>query len=214
MTKKYLLFSIEDDSAKKLAGILGNKTCKKIIDILAEKESSEKDIADELKIPINTVEYNLKKLLDAEIVEKTKNFFWSQKGKKIPMYKVSNKSIIISPKSKISSDLKSILPVAILSGIGALIVRQYFLLEQVTVQKSDAVFSVAQESFSNAPEIARASGELFITTTVPSAWLWFLAGSLFALLLFSIIQLVRQKASPLEASFAGANRHKGGKNNG
>ena len=127
MTKKYLLFSIEDNSAKKLAGILGNKTCKKIIDVLAEKEASEKDLANELKIPINTIEYNLKKLLEAEIVEKTKNFFWSKKGKKIPMYKVSNKSIVISPKSKLLSDLSSILPVAILSGLGALIIRQYYI---------------------------------------------------------------------------------------
>jgi len=213
MTKKYLLFSIEDDRAKKLAGILGNKTCKKIIDHLSEtKEASENDIADALQAPINTVEYNLKKLLDAEIVEKTKNFFWSKKGKKIPMYKVSNKSIIISPKSKISSDLKSILSVAIFSGLGALIVRQYFLLKQVAVQKSDAVFNLAQESFSSTSEIARA-GDTLLTMPTP-AWIWFLVGALFAILIFSITQLVRQKASPLAASFIDVNKYKGGENNG
>ena len=47
MEKKYLLVSMEDEKAKHLAGVLGNKTCKKIIDLLSEtKELSEKDLSD------------------------------------------------------------------------------------------------------------------------------------------------------------------------
>ena len=56
------MISMDDDKAKAMAGVLGNKTCKKIIDCLAEQETSEKDLADNLKLPISTVEYNLKKL--------------------------------------------------------------------------------------------------------------------------------------------------------
>ncbi len=63
MTEKYLLFALDDEKSKKLGEVISNTTCKKIANFLAEKESSENDISKELKIPINTVEYNLKKLI-------------------------------------------------------------------------------------------------------------------------------------------------------
>lgn len=115
MTDKFIMIGLGDEKSSKIANILGNKTCKKIIDFLSEeKEASEKDIADALNIPINTAEYNLKKLIDAGLVEKTKNFFWSKRGKKIPMYKVAKKHIIISPKSKPTmNSLKTIIPIII-----------------------------------------------------------------------------------------------------
>jgi inhibitor of cysteine peptidase len=109
---KFIMFGLDDERSKDVADVLGNKTCKKIIDYLAEnKEASEKDISDALKIPMNTTEYNLNKLIKSGLVEKTKNFFWSIKGKKIDMYKLANKHIVISPKSKPRAEqLRAILP--------------------------------------------------------------------------------------------------------
>jgi len=110
---KFIMMNMNDERSKKIAEILGNKTCKKILDYLSEKnDASEKDISDALNIPINTAEYNLKKLIEAGLVEKTKNFFWSAKGKKIPLYRLARKHIVISPSSKPSlTSLKLILPV-------------------------------------------------------------------------------------------------------
>jgi len=110
---KFILMGLNDDKAGYVAEVLKNKTCKKILDFLAEiREASEKDISDGLKMPINTIEYNLKKLIKSGLVVRTKNFFWSVKGKKIPMYKLARKHIIISPGKKPSlSALKSVLPV-------------------------------------------------------------------------------------------------------
>ena len=88
MDDKFIMMNLNDEKSKKVAEVIGNKTCKKILDHLSEtKEASEKDIADTLGIPLNTTEYNLKKLMGVGLVEKTKNFFWSKKGRKIPMYK-------------------------------------------------------------------------------------------------------------------------------
>jgi len=179
MEKNYLLLSLEDDSANALGKILGNKTCKKIINYLAEQKSaSEKDISDALHLPINTVEYNLNKLLKANLIEKTKDFFWSSKGKKIIMYALSNKSIIISPKQSSFEKLKSILPAVIVSGIGFVLVKMYnYSQEQIITNagySKDAVMSVASES---APS-------LFSPNIIPlnsSPELWFLAGSLIAI---------------------------------
>lgn len=184
MEKKYILISLEDEKAKKLADVLGNKTCKKIIDLLVEKEASEKDIADFLKMPINTVEYNLKKLLAAGLIEKSKSYFWSQKGKKIDMYKVSNKSIIISPKNKITSEIKSILPVALVSGIAAVGLKYYFTLKDTVVMGSSD-FSVAK-----AAEGLPAISSILLACS-NNLWLWFLAGSLFALVVFMILNYTK-----------------------
>ncbi|MFA5174064.1 MAG: beta-propeller domain-containing protein [Candidatus Pacearchaeota archaeon] len=112
--EKFILTSLDDENSKAIAEVLGNKTCKKIMDYLADvNEASEQDIAKAISIPINTAEYNLNKLIKSGLVEKTKNFFWSVKGKKIPMYKLARKHIIISPRSRKPDMnlLKTILPV-------------------------------------------------------------------------------------------------------
>lgn len=92
-------FDVDDPRSSKIAEAIANKTAKKILNILAEGEKSASDIASELDAPLNTVTYNLSKLVEAGLVEKSKKFFWSSKGKKMEFYKLSNKRIIISPKS-------------------------------------------------------------------------------------------------------------------
>ncbi|MBI2631720.1 beta-propeller domain-containing protein [Candidatus Pacearchaeota archaeon] len=101
--EKYLNVDLNDPRSAAIAEVMTNKTCKKILDLIAEKEMSESDISSLLNIPLNTVGYNIKKLLDAGLIEKCKNFFWSVKGKKIPTYKLSNKKIIISPRRLVSA---------------------------------------------------------------------------------------------------------------
>lgn len=125
MDDKFIMMGIDDERSKKVAEILGNKTCKKIIDYLSEtQEASEKDIAEALGIPINTVEYNLMKMVDAGLVEKAKNFFWSVRGKKIGMYKLARKHIVISPRPYKPSltVLKTILPIIAVLAIAALLI--------------------------------------------------------------------------------------------
>ena len=71
--EKFIMVSMDDPISKKLAEVLGNDSCKKIINYLAEKnEASAKDISDALNMPLNTVDYNLKKLLESGFVEKKK----------------------------------------------------------------------------------------------------------------------------------------------
>jgi len=185
MSKKYLLFSLEDKRIKTIAEILGNKTSAKIIDLLSEtKEASEKDIADSLDVPINTVEYNLKKMIFAGIVEETKNFFWSQKGRKIKMYRFSNKSILISPKQKnVFSSFKQIVPIAMISGIASVALKFYFQtksLAQDSFDESTALYAVAKST-----EV----GNSFISAN-EHYWLWFAVGSFFSIALFIIAKSI------------------------
>jgi len=121
---KYILMGLDDERAKDMAEVLGNKTCKKIIDFLAEtKEASEQDIATALGIPLNTTEYNLNKLKKSGLVVSSKNFFWSRKGRKIEMYQLAKKHIIISPTKKPSmTAIRALLPIFLILIAAVLIV--------------------------------------------------------------------------------------------
>src|SRR3989338_6761074 len=122
MSDKYLMLDMDDEKTNQIAEIMSNKTCKAILLLLAEKEMSEGDIAGALKMPLNTVGYNVKKLTESGLIEKSKAFFWSAKGRKIPTYKISNKKIVISPKP----GFKGIVPAILISGLAALGIRYYY----------------------------------------------------------------------------------------
>lgn len=184
---KFILVSMDDERLKNLADVLGNKTCKKIVEHLAEKsEASEKDISDFLKLPINTVEYNLKKLIDSGFVQKRKNFFWSKKGKKIPMYELTNKSIIISPRNNSKEKVKSLLPSLILLGAGTFAVWVY---QRLSVNGTQNYVQSAPEvatNFALAAAPKAAGGSVGIVQSSP-LWLWFLIGGLLVLGIFSML---------------------------
>jgi len=208
---KYMLISLDDEKAKSLADVLGNKTCKRIIDHLASHpEASVKDFSDFLKMPMNTVEYNVKKLVAADLVQKRTNFFWSKKGKKIVMYELSNKSIIIAPKnSDTMSKLKSIFPAAIVSLAGAFAVYVFdkvrnssFLnvpTSELAVYAAKGVGNCTGNGVGNctgnslmaaAPEVQRVASDT--ATNVFNyahslSWMWFLGGAVLALFIFSIV---------------------------
>lgn len=206
MVEKYLLFSLEDEESRKLGEVISNPTCKKIVNLLAEKELSQKDIAQELKIPLNTVEYNIKKLLEAGIIEKTKNFFWSVKGKKIETYKVANKLIVISPKkSNVYNKLKGIIPVLLICAILTLIIAGYYGLTNTSEIDKLASFEKSGDlSYSDVGEDSGVSLSsnledsgldtnskekgVALGTALASAnfWLWFLAGAIIALIAFAV----------------------------
>ena len=146
MDDKFVLMGLDDERSKDIAEVLQNKTCRKILDFLSEnKEASEQDIARALNLPINTTEYNLNKLIKAGLVEKAKNFFWSVKGKKIDMYKIAKKHIVISPKSSPRmSVLKAVIPIII--GIALVFLIVALLPKGGIVQQDNKLKQFASQS--------------------------------------------------------------------
>jgi DNA-binding Lrp family transcriptional regulator len=199
----FMLVSLEDSKSKAISEVLGSKTCKKIIGYLSErKEASQKDLSDALAIPMNTLDYNIKKLLDSGFIQKRKNFFWSQKGKKIVMYELSNKSIVISPKKSPSQKFKSILPAFILTAAGTFAVWAYEKIIYAKESLSNPVLNSASGSsgtllqkgaeIASAPSAIGVASDTYgtILTTTPHQiliWPWFLAGALLMIFVISII---------------------------
>ena len=188
MTKSSILIDLDDARSEAIAEVLSNKTSKKILSVLAGGEKSASDVAAKLDLPLNTASYNLKKLVEAGLVERSKGFFWSRKGKKMELYKVANKKIVIMPKRMV----KGIVPVLVFAGLAALGVRWW---TQSRISAEDVV-----ENFAKNDGLLRATGgvgeaamgvaDLCNNTTVlfiaQSAWLWFLVGALSALLVYLI----------------------------
>ena len=203
----FMLVSLEDSKSKAISEVLGSKTCKKIIGHLSErKEASQKDLSDALSIPMNTLDYNIKKLLDSGFIQKRKNFFWSQKGKKIAMYELSNKSIVISPKKSSSQKFKSILPAFILTAAGTFAVWAYEKIKyssynlQNSIQTSVSNYATGSSGtvLSKGAEVASAPSAIGIaydsSRTILSAtshpvliWPWFLAGAILTTIIISIV---------------------------
>ena len=186
----YILVSLEDEKSKAIAEVLSSKTCKKIINYLAEsKEASQKDLSVALKIPMNTVEYNIKKLLSSGFIKKRKNFFWSKKGKKIIMYELSKKSVVISHKKPNSSKIKSILPAFILTLAGTFAVWAYEKIKsvprEIALQRDEALYALTENAADTVSKVQ--PNDLLPITTGTPLWVFFLAGSLITILIISIV---------------------------
>lgn len=127
--EKFVMVSLEEGKAKKLADVMSNDTCRKILDYLSEKEGTESEISSALGIPPSTVHYNIKHLLEANLVS-ADEFHYSKKGKEVLHYKLANKYIIIAPKSdsSILKKLKGLIPAGLVAFAFAAILEVMYLI--------------------------------------------------------------------------------------
>jgi DNA-binding Lrp family transcriptional regulator len=204
---KFMLVSLNDEKSKSIAEVLSSSTCKKVINYLAEKkEASQKDLSDGLDIPMNTLDYNIKKLLESGFIQKRKNFFWSKKGKKIVMYELSNKSIVISPKKTSGEKLKSILPAFILTLAGTFAIWVFEkirgsaqttvssdaynpnIIMEKTVSSASGVMGSGASSVPSAMDTVTNYAQGTLLTPHPTPlWAWFMGGALIAIMIISIV---------------------------
>lgn len=190
----FVMVSLGDERSIDLANVLGNKTCKRIINFLAQvKSASAKDISDELGIGMSNLDYNLKNLVKSGLIEKKKDFFWSKKGKKIVMYGLSNKSVIISPKnSEVSSKLRSLFPAVLLMGVSTFAVYVFEKIKGTQRIIEDGI-EMATPSVSNSFYEYGASNGLAkiasqeIANSTSYLWPWFLGGAVLTFIVFSIL---------------------------
>jgi len=191
MEEKQILVSINEEKTKHISEVLGNKTCLKILDALSEKSLTESEISSKLKIPLNTIDYNIKKLEKSGLVEKSVDYFWSTRGKKMPVWKVSNKKIIISPKSSLSS-LKTLVPAFVVTGVVAVGIK---LIESSRtifrgIEKDFSAGVLESNSVDSVAEIVTQTSSYGTNSFFDlSPWSLFLIGAWFALVIFLLLNL-------------------------
>jgi len=195
--ESFMLVSLEENKAKKLAQVISNDTSRKILDLLAKKDSTESEISKELKIPISTVHYNLKALIESNLVV-VEEYHYSAKGKEVNHYKLANKLIIISPKENksLKNVLKKFLPITIISAATAGII--YFI--QKILAKPAMLAADRAPMFSKTAGDAAIMAENAVAETIPQTAssqlpfaLWFLFGALFAIILYLVFEMIAKK---------------------
>lgn len=211
--KNFLLLSLEDSKTKKIANVVSNESCRKILDYLAKKEATESELAEKLQVPISTIHYNLQQLMETGLIS-TEEFHYSEKGKKVLHYKLANKYIIILPKGTygLKERLKGILPTALITLGTAGVIQlfsKYFSNRTVAagdnfmVAKSAVMEKSVQESANEiAPQALQAAAESMPQAAPITAEkvylipqniaLWFLVGAVFALAVYFIWRMARK----------------------
>lgn len=96
--EKLLILQLSAD-CKKIARLLSNETSIRILELLNKKSMSASDLADELKMRLNTLKYNLDSLLEAGLV-RVRQIKWSRKGRRVKIYEAVEKIIILLPGNK------------------------------------------------------------------------------------------------------------------
>ena len=199
VNKNFLLVSLEEKKAKKIAEVINNDTSRKIIDNLAKKDATESELSKELNIPISTVHYNLKQLQDAGLVV-VEEFHYSKKGKEVNHYMLANKYIIIAPKSenpKFLEALKNIMPIAIITAAVAIVMQLFNILTRSSFSKASA--SLMMEDTANAQvagatlRAAPAVQEISRPVLQSNPAAYFLIGALAVIIIYFIYEWTKKK---------------------
>lgn len=185
--EKFLLVSLKEDESKKLAQVISNPTSRKILDKLAEKPFTETELAKDMLLPLSTVHYNLQHLVKAKLVN-ADEFHYSEKGKEILHYSLSNKYVIIAPAAAsetLKEKLKRIIPVALLVG-GAASLIQIF-------SRKTALFSLKSSTMEASSVVQEAAIRGVPAFQQQPIALWFIYGAAFTLIIYLIIDYIVKK---------------------
>lgn len=195
MENTYLLANLDDEKAEDLGNVIANSTSRKILNLLSKSSLTEVEISKELKIPLSTVHYNIKKLISVGLVE-SKNFFWSRKGKKMQSYTLSKKLVLIAPKGTtiIKSKIKNLFTVlaatlGISVGIKLLFPRISLSYQDVISQKAAEELAIAIESTSDVAVTATEGVPVLssLTQLATNYAIFFFSGALISLMLYILI---------------------------
>ncbi len=192
--ESFLMVSLEEEKSKKLAQVLSNDTSRKILDLLSKNDMmTETEIAKELEIPLSTAHYNLGLLVDTDLINDD-HYTYSKKGKKIRHFQLSNKYVVIAPKksSKIFDKLKDFLPVALVSGLAAAGIKYLWKPGEAMADAAPRMLAAVEEKA--VEDAAVFAAEVQPVLSNQDFALWFLAGSVFAIILtFVWISWIRKK---------------------
>lgn len=195
MSKNSISIDLDDPRTGIVAEALSNKTCVKILSLLAENELTASDVAARLHIPLNTTGYNIEKLMQAGLVEKSSSYFWSVKGKKTPVYKVSNKKIVISPKRV----TRGVVPAVLTTFLISLGIKSYTDSNSMQTMQGTVSDSIAASAPEYAIRATEAAGTVMAESsgifTYANSWLWFLVGSLTAILIIVVTKAIIERRS-------------------
>src|SRR3989344_9558279 len=174
----FLLLSLQEEQAKRLAQVISNDTSRKILDYLArQKDATETQMAKEVLLPLSTIHYNIQQLLQGRLIE-AEEFHYSPKGKEVNHYRLANRYIIIAPAATFGfrQRLRSVIPALLLALASTAAIR--LLTRPAETAAAPLLAQAEAAALRMAP--AAQSG--------PNAAWWFLFGAILTIVFFLIFQ--------------------------
>jgi predicted ArsR family transcriptional regulator len=105
MAEDVVLLEPGDERAQKIAKAMASPTGGDILHLLGDGPKSLTDIAEHLRVPMNTAKYHLENLLDAGLIAVAETKY-SVKGREIKLYSLTNQLLIVAPRQ---SNVRSLL---------------------------------------------------------------------------------------------------------
>ena len=216
--EKLLILPLNDKNSKRISQIISNDTARNILEAIASEPLSASRIAEKLRIPLSTVQYNLEKLNDAGLVkvERTK---YSEKMKHVKIYAPQRKFVVIVPektnRKDVIASLKRYLTVIFFAVAGSGIIE--FLAIKMKGPIGEVTRSVIPEEGGRplGPVPAPTPMPEIVPSPMPASkgigldlgfdifahpGLWFLFGCLFVILVAFIIEYLGHKKGCKEKS--------------
>ncbi len=177
----YVLVSLDEPISKELAQALSNETSRAIMKLMAGKENAtETEIAEALELPLSTVHYNIQNLVKAGLVKKDE-FHYSERGKEVIHYALTNKTIVIAPNKKDKTAVKRLLPTLAVVGVAALLIE---FLRAKLVPRAEPLMAAAPETKS----FELLAGQPAVNQPFyASVSFWFVIGAIVALVVYCLI---------------------------
>jgi DNA-binding transcriptional ArsR family regulator len=105
MAEGVVILEPGDERAKKIAKAMASGTATDILNLLKEGKRTSTEVAEQLQIPMTTVQYHLENLREAGLIEVVERR-WSVKGREVKVYGLRDQVLIVTPKR---GDLKGLL---------------------------------------------------------------------------------------------------------
>jgi DNA-binding MarR family transcriptional regulator len=199
--EKLLILPLNDTNSKKISQVISSDTARAILEVIASAPRSTTEIAEQLGIPLTTVQYNLEKLSEVGLVKVARTKY-SKKMKPVKLYTPQRKLVVIVPektsKRDVIATLKRYLMVAAVAVVGSGVIE--FLTMRMGRQAWDTGIrsvpeagggGVAAPAPAYAPLPAPSPEKAF--DAVPGfdffahPGLWFLFGCLFVILVLFLL---------------------------
>jgi len=192
--EKFILVSLKEDEAKKLAQVISNNTSRKILDILSDGSHTESEISEKLSLPLSTVHYNMQALLKAKLVQ-AEEYHYSKKGKEVLHYSLASKYVIIAPKDapgNLKERLKRIIPAGLIAVAGAGAIELFNRWGSWGANAAPQAFDAAPEMLRIAEDDMAAKGVAMAEPMMhePNLALWFLYGAVAMILVYLLIDWI------------------------
>jgi DNA-binding transcriptional ArsR family regulator len=105
MAEPVVILEPGEERAQKVAKAMASQTAGDILRLLGTGEKTSTEIAEHLKLPMNTVQYHTENLLDAGLISVASTKY-SVKGREVKVYALTSQLLIVAPRQ---ANLRSLL---------------------------------------------------------------------------------------------------------